>query len=266
MTSNEILNADVLDIVFDNRNKLYGAYTLRKNYNNRMLLALGISLSSMLLVFLVAGMYRSPGHIVAGGPKDEVLIDLVLPLDMKKAAPIVPKRVNPLQVRTEKLSTIDIKDDKLVNTSVADQAALSINAISNVKLDGTPPTDIAIVKPPEVQVQIKEETNAPSRPEVVQKEPEFPGGEQAWLNFLQKNLIAPEELEAGDRKMVSIRFQVSPQGEVNNFEIVQSAGRSFDNEVIRVLKKMPRWKPAIQNGQPVARAFTQPVTFVGIEQ
>ena len=83
---------------------------------------------------------------------------------------------------------------------------------------------------------------------------------------MQKNLIAPEELEAGDKKMVAIRFQVSPEGVVTNFEVVQSAGKSFDNEVIRVLRKMPRWKPAIQNGQPVARAFTQPVTFVGVEQ
>jgi periplasmic protein TonB len=266
MTSNEILEADVLDILFDNRNKLYGAYTLRKNYNGRMLLALGISLSSMLLVFLLAGMYRSPSRAAAGGTKDEVLIDLVVPPDMKKVDPVIPKRVNPPQVRTEKLSTIDIKEDKLVNTTVADQARLSLSAISNVTLDGVLPTDIPVVKPPEAHVQIMEESKAPSRPDVVQKEPEFPGGEQAWLNFLQKNLIAPEELEAGDKKMVSIRFQVSPQGEVNNFEIVQSAGKSFDNEVIRVLKKMPRWKPAIQNGQPVARAFTQPVTFVGIEQ
>ena len=53
MTSNEILKADVLDILFDNRNKQYGAYTLRKNYNSRLGIALGISLSTILFVFFL---------------------------------------------------------------------------------------------------------------------------------------------------------------------------------------------------------------------
>ena len=73
-------------------------------------------------------------------------------------------------------------------------------------------------------------------------------------------------IRAGREKNVAIRFQVSAEGIVTNFEIVQSAGRAFDNEVIRVLKKMPKWKPAIQNGQPIPKAFTQPVTFMGVEQ
>jgi protein TonB len=86
------------------------------------------------------------------------------------------------------------------------------------------------------------------------------------MNFLQRNLNAPSGLEPGEKKTVSIRFFVSVDGEITDFEVIQSAGRAFDNEVIRVLKKMPRWKPAIQNGQPIARAFTQPVTFVGMEE
>ncbi|MGZ3851889.1 MAG: energy transducer TonB [Flavisolibacter sp.] len=266
MTSNEILKADVLDILFDNRNKLYGAYVLRKTYNNRLFMALGISLSSILLFFLLARMYRSPHSIIDPVSKDEIVVDHVIPPDIKKADPVIPKRLTPPQVRTEKLSTINIKNDKLVNTTIPDQNSLSISEISNFKSDGVIAGDIAVLKTPEVPVQIKDDPRPVPNTNVVQKEPEFPGGEQAWLNFLQKNLVAPGELEPGEKKMVAIKFQVSPEGTVTNFEVVQSAGRSFDNEVIRVLRKMPRWKPAIQNGQPVARAFTQPVTFVGIEQ
>jgi protein TonB len=48
--------------------------------------------------------------------------------------------------------------------------------------------------------------------------------------------------------------------------VLQSGGSVFDNEVIRVLKKMPKWKAAIQNGRAIAVTFTQPVTFVGVEQ
>ncbi|MBA2746852.1 MAG: energy transducer TonB, partial [Flavisolibacter sp.] len=54
--------------------------------------------------------------------------------------------------------------------------------------------------------------------------------------------------------------------DVNTFSILQSGGKAFDAEVIRVLKKMPKWKPAIQNGRPVAVSFSQPVTFVGVEK
>ena len=78
--------------------------------------------------------------------------------------------------------------------------------------------------------------------------------------------MVPEELESGERKKVEIRFIVSAEGFVTRFEVVQSAGSSFDNEVIRVLKKMPKWKPAVQNGLAVARSYTQPVTFIGVEQ
>ena len=55
-------------------------------------------------------------------------------------------------------------------------------------------------------------------------------------------------------------------GSITKFEIIQSGGAAFDNEVIRVLKKMPKWKPAVQNGQNVSVMFTQPVTFVAYEE
>ena len=63
-----------------------------------------------------------------------------------------------------------------------------------------------------------------------------------------------------------IKFLVSADGSVTGFEVLQSGGRIYDKEVIRVLKLMPRWKPAIQNNEPVSRSFTQPVIFVGSEE
>ena len=100
---------------------------------------------------------------------------------------------------------------------------------------------------------------------LVQREPEFPGGAQAWLNFLTRTLRVPDDLEAGEKKKVLIRFQVCNDGLVTGFEVLQSAGKTFENEVIRVLRKMPKWKPAIQNNLPVSRSYTQPVIFIGVE-
>jgi len=63
-----------------------------------------------------------------------------------------------------------------------------------------------------------------------------------------------------------IKFIVDADGSVTGFTVVRSGGYAFDNEVIRVLRKMPKWKPAIQNGHAVTVSFTQPVTFVGLEE
>jgi protein TonB len=59
---------------------------------------------------------------------------------------------------------------------------------------------------------------------------------------------------------------VDKDGSVNTFEIVTSGGREFDNEVVRVCKKMPRWIPALQNGINVPVSYVLPVTFIGVEQ
>jgi protein TonB len=269
MTSNEILKADLLDILFDNRNKQYGAYALRKTYNGRLGMALGVSLSSILLLFFVVRIDNTSTVSKPPVDKDVVTIrTLDVPPDIKRPDPVIPKKVNPLpQVRTEKLTTINIKDDKLVKDVVPDTRLLLKSAISNVKLDGINSTDMPAIKEQVTTAQLKADPE-PIAKEVlpVQREPEFPGGQDAWLNFLRKNLYAPSELQPGETKTVAIRFDVSEEGVVTNFHVVKSAGSIFDNEVIRVLKKMPKWKPAIQNGQPVSRAFTQPVTFMGAEE
>jgi len=266
MTSNEILKADILDILFDNRNKQYGAYALRKNYNNRLSLALAISLSSLLLVFLLSRLHGTTASVKHENDKSEIVIDHVIPPDIKKPEHRIPIRSVPTPVVRERVFvTPVIKEDKLVDNPMPDRSEFLTSLISNINKDGMDASHIPIIKE-SVPATLKEEPKLSSEFLPFEREPEFPGGQTAWLNFLQKNLIAPDQLEPGDKKMVSIRFHVSAEGTVTSFEIIQSAGKIFDNEVIRVLKKMPKWKPAIQNGQPVSRAFSQPVTFVGVEQ
>ena len=92
---------------------------------------------------------------------------------------------------------------------------------------------------------------------------EFPGGQKALMNFLNKYLRTPDELEAGQKKTVQVRFSVAEDGSVTQFEVLQSGRIAFDNEVIRVLKKMPKWKPAVQNGRNVPVMFTQPRNIYG---
>ncbi len=86
------------------------------------------------------------------------------------------------------------------------------------------------------------------------------------MAFLNRYLSTPDELEAGQKRNVVVRFSVGTDGTISQFEIMQSGGDTFNNEVIRVLKKMPKWKPAVQNGHHVPVMFTQPVTFMAYEE
>jgi protein TonB len=97
-------------------------------------------------------------------------------------------------------------------------------------------------------------------------EPEFPGGRDALERFLYRNLQIPGELEAGDKKTVQVRFRINSEGLVSGIEIVKSGGERFDKEVVRVCKKMPKWKPAMQNGVSMPVTFLLPVTFIAYEQ
>ena len=264
MTSNEILKADMLDILFDNRNKQYGAYALRKNYNSRLGMALGISLSIAALLFFLLPKTNSSGNRLIEEPVI-VVKTVEFPPEAKKIIPPPVKKIQE-QIFRQKQFTKMVIVNKQTSDPPPDIRELETNIISTKTVDGpifngrVPIINESVTK----TEQGKPEPVAKEAP--VQREPEFPGGQEAWLNFLRKNLIAPTELEPGEKKTVLIRFFVSTDGTVNNFEVLQSAGKVFDSEVIRVLKKMPKWKPAIQNGQSVARAFTQPVTFVGVEE
>lgn len=91
--------------------------------------------------------------------------------------------------------------------------------------------------------------------------PGFPGGNEVLLNFLNKNLKPPPELQTGEKKIAVVQFLVKADGSINDFQIMKSPGVSFGNELLRVLKRMPKWKPALENGKHVDAIVTQPVTF-----
>jgi protein TonB len=81
-----------------------------------------------------------------------------------------------------------------------------------------------------------------------------------------KNLRQPDDIDAGQRIVVRVKFVVDKDGEISDIEVVQSGRSDLDKEVIRVVKKMPRWKPGMQNDRAVPVFFNMPVSFVNDEQ
>ena len=86
------------------------------------------------------------------------------------------------------------------------------------------------------------------------------------MRFFYTHLNTPGELSDGEKIMVQVRFKIDKEGVVSSLEIYKSGGELFDKEVIRVCRKMPRWKPALQNGINVPVSFVIPVTFIAMEQ
>ena len=95
--------------------------------------------------------------------------------------------------------------------------------------------------------------------------PSFPGGMDALHSFLQMNLQNPKDMEPGELVNVTLRFVVNYDGKLKSFEVLQDGGEVFNQEVIRVLKKMPQWKPGLSNGEKVSVYYNIPVKFIPAE-
>jgi protein TonB len=268
MTNNEILQADLLDILFEDRNKLYGAYTLRKTYSRRLGFALGVALSIVLLFILMSFIKKDNTD---NGPFKDDRIMILTDVNMEKEE--IKKPELPKEKQKPPVAEVDYQPPKIVEDDKVKADLPALNDIDNANIsdknvDGDKPTDIANIKTEsngdgDAVVKEPEKKDEPIGPT---REPSFPGGPAAWLKFLQRSLQAPEDIEPGKRIEVYVRFWVDIDGSVSRAEIIKSGGSAFDKEVLRVLKKMPKWEPALQAGRPIAVAYQQPVIFIGQEE
>jgi periplasmic protein TonB len=270
MKTELILKSDVLDILFDSRNKAYGAYNLRKFYDNRLMKSLGVMLG--VVVVLSAFTFIPKKKVVI----DNVIIDtrtvfLPSPKDKLKDAdkPKQPKVNKPVTAPTRKWVTPvivsnNLKVDTLLDIKPADIIALKNSVAPAGSIgpaiiqpagsgDGGPGVTPEPAKPP---VDISTPIYSP---EIM---PAYPGGMEALRKFLQRNLTNPKEMEEGEEVSVKVKFVVDYDGNLKSFVTVQDGGEEFNKEVIRVLNKMPNWIPGKSNGQNVPVYYTIPVKFV----
>lgn len=274
MTAQQILKADLLDILFENRNKEYGAYKLRREYPSHLKKAVGLMLLFVLVLFLYS-MIKPPERLTdTGGVWDTTVIELQ---NIKE--PPIEKPVQQQQPRTvdqapptRENPVFKIVPDELVTKPVGETVDTSDMAIGPTNSPGNGGEgSVAGTEAPKTTITQHVAPPQPEEPPVydqgaVSEAPYFPGGDAAWFSYLQRMLRVPDELEAGDRKTVRVKFIVNTDGLVTDAIVVQSAGTAFDKEVLRVINRMPKWKPGKQKGKPVAVYFTQPITFVKEEE
>lgn len=270
MLPENILNSDLLDIVFEHRNKGYGAYALRKYYPQRLQLALGLVGFAVLIFALLQQLKPASANNVVIPVADTIkLVSVVLP-------PEVPTPVKPVvqhrEVATVNNNTVVVVPDAQVRDTIATVATLDVSALGDRNSPGEPAEQGQIFgqvgEPCGASDPVKKEpadmvSNTPL--EMAEKMPEFPGGMNAFIKFMQRNLRKPDELEAGQKVVILTRFIVQADGTISGIQILQHGTPELDKEVLRVVNKMPKWIPGVQRGKNVPVYFKLPVTFMAEE-
>ncbi len=97
----------------------------------------------------------------------------------------------------------------------------------------------------------------------VEDQPGYPGGDEARLKYLRDNIKYPEMAkESGIQGTVYVTFVVEKDGSISNVKVLRGIGGGCDEEAVRVIKNMPKWKPGKQRGRPVRAQFNMPIRFI----
>lgn len=271
MEINKILSADILDILFEGKNKAYGAYDLRKTYNRRLTRALLYTASLALLIFL--GTVFASVFSKKSQDKLEV-VDTQL-AEIKKDAPPPPpppppppKAPPPPEINQVKFTPPKIVKDNEVKPDEKIEEIKDDQVISTktVESDNKQQVVQAPVEDKGTQiVEVKKDDDENKIFNKVEIEAGFPGGDAAWRNYLQKNLngSVPVDNGAGEGSYtVVVKFVVSKDGSLSDVSCESDPGFGMCQEAIRVIKKTKNWTPAQQNGRIVNAYRRQPITFL----
>ncbi len=264
-------NRTMDEIVFEGRNKLYGAFELRSHYSQRMARAMLMAVLFFVVLFsapqiigLILGrpvvevVFTADGPIVYMPPPPEIE-----PPRMKPAAPPAAEAPEVETVRNDPPRVVN-EDSQEPESPPPTQEDLSGVVVGNENREGTE-GDF---------VDAPMENNSPGTEPIVtepavekpmlyaEQMPEFPGGLEALYEFISDNVkysgIARDNRISGK---IIVQFVVSKDGDILGAKILSGLGGGLNAQVLAAVNKMPRWKPGKHNGRAVPVTFTLPVKF-----
>lgn len=283
MSNIDLYDPKWIDLVFQNKNKEYGAYQLRKGTSKRNILALLILIIAAALIggYLAWKIHADKLEAERLAYMEQLELSKLqeqAKQEKKEDKPkiekpiIEPKKELPQVRETQKFTAPVIKKDELVKeeNQVKAMDELDANTAVGVKdQEGTKDRTIEAARTDVVEKVVIEEPKEEVKQEVTQKifdvveqQPSFPGGQAALLQWLQQNIHYPPVAEEnGIQGRVVVSFVVEPDGSITNVQVVRGVDPSLDKEAVRVTKAMPKWQPGKQNGQAVRVKYNLPVQF-----
>ena len=275
----DLTSREWCEIVFEGKNKDFGAYKLRESSPARhtkaivsVLIALAIILT--LLILSVNGVFNKPEEeqmaisteqeiATFDAEEEEIEEEEEEQFQMPEPEEIIaPEEVANQQQVTDLLIVEDdkIEEDKQVKNQedvLENEAAVGAVDIT----EGTNDLNMVIIQE-QVIAAPKVEDEQPVSIAMVEQKPEFPGGEAAMYKWLGDNIVYPSAAsEEGVQGRVVVEFVVGKDGSISNVKVVRPRHPALDKEALRVVKAMPKWLPGRNNGQPVKVTYTLPVTF-----
>lgn len=260
----DLLNKKWLDMVFEGRNKSYGAYELRKDNSKTSVraLVLGAIIFSLLLSApLIA-------RLIPDGSDDEALDKKIttvkLPPKEKPPENLPPppppppkvdqvKFVKPVVAKAEEVVEEPPKIKEIVDKKLgAETIKGDPDAELTVEPVGNGPKDV-----------VEEVDNNIYNTAGIEVKPDFPGGIEKFYGYVGKNYQVPEE--EGLKGKVFVSFVVEKDGSLTDIKVIRDIGYGTGKEAIRVLKSCPRWNPGEQNGKKVRVLYSLPINIQSAE-
>ncbi len=248
------------DLVFANRNKSYGAYVLRNEYDKRMMI---IIISLLLFISLAYGawmIYKSIPEVVPPIPPVDTT-QMTVPAPPVEEVPPPPPEDIPPPVE----ETVAFMPPIVVDIPVEDEMPIQ-EEMEEVKAS----TETQIGDGDEFAAPIDEggppvvETKEAEPETFVDEEAEFPGGYPAMMAFIQKNLVFPETaIENNVQGKCFLRFVVSVAGTISSVQVTKGVPDcpECDKAAVKAIKSMPNWKPGKLNGRSVSSYCSIPINF-----
>ena len=264
----QILQAELLDLLFEGRNKHYGAYDLRKNYNKRMEYAL-MGTILICLLFIV-------GNLLANAKKTNlhaqegiiVILDTYKEQPLEKEIPPPPPKQK-IVVAAERYNVPVITPDQLV---AEEDEMKPVEALENVQIGNAHVEGLEEQGLPSAPVEAATGTSQIEAPSLdyekefktVQIQARFPDGLAGWTKFLEKNLNRDLPVNNGAPAgiyTVVVSFVVNKEGIISEVQAENDPGYGTGAEAVRAIKKGPNWIPAEQNGTKVIYRQRQAISF-----
>ncbi len=281
MTTNINLSSrEWCDLVFEGKNKEFGAYVIRTDSPRRHTRAvlwtlIGTIISGLLLFgFVKANQYLEERKLAAQGEQKVVLIDMTEEADepehelIEQEKPEVPLEEEVM--KTYQATELQIVEDKNVREEdeiVSQDERMQTDAIAGSVTNSEGSTNLNEFKTPiNNGVVVEQQPPVEEKPveifKSVEQMPQFPGGDEALIKFLSSHInYPPMAAENNIQGRVIVQFVVDKTGKVGEVKVVRLVDKDLDREAVRVCKLLPKFTPGRQNGQPVPVWYTLPVTF-----
>jgi periplasmic protein TonB len=240
------------DLVFENRNKEYGAYVLRKKYIRTLTISTVTGIVILVLSVCIPYYYSKRQTRQNTRVVREVIAEMSTELLDQEVPPppvIPPEPPQEIESVTKYVAPV------VVDSVLSDE--INQLAITDEQVNTAPENNTEWVQA-ENRVDTLEEV-----PTVVEEMPHFPGGEMALVRYILNSIRYPVVAEKnGIHGKVYVTFIVGINGEIMDARVAQSVDPLLDREALRVVRSLPRWIPGKQPGKPVRVAYTVPINFV----